>query len=285
MVYDAQLRKQFKRSARRSIAQAFWPAMMATVLALLPAGLISIIYNQGVKRANPPELALIFLVYLAAMLLVATPLQFGSMHYYTARARGEIVPISTLFVCFSDMTQYKNSIKLCLATLVRSIGWVLLEIAAMIPMCAVLVYSMVAETRLGVVMMYAFLDEGRMPNFLPEPDVTEVGVLLGSLLLVVVVSMVVSVKLRRYDAAAIRLIDDPSMSAWEATGECAVTFRRHNWELFVFDLSFILWDLLTIITVGIAGIYVQTYQTMAYINYFDALRQHELGIPPVSLEG
>ena len=49
----------------------------------------------------------------------------------------------------------------------------------------------------------------------------------------------------------------------------------------MFDLSFIPWMLLGIITFGIGMIYLEVYLNMAFVDYFDALRQHELGVPPM----
>lgn len=267
MAYDAQLRKQFKLSARRSIAQAFWPTMGAVILEMLPGVLLSIIFNQGTSGVDTGRATLFLLVYVVVMIFAIIPLQFGAMHYYTARARGQLVPVSTIFVCFGDGSQYKNALKLCFSILGRSIGWIVLEIVAAVPFCMVLVDELVREATAG-----------------SAPSSTTVASILISLLIFVAVSLLVMVKIRRFDGAYIRLIDDPTMSAWQATRECTVTFRGHNWELFVFDLSFLLWDLLTIITLGIVGIYLNAYMNMSFVNYFDALRQHELGIPPVSFE-
>jgi uncharacterized membrane protein len=265
MAYDANLRKQFKRSAKTNLMQAFWPAMAASVLVMLPSALLSVIYNRVVNAGTAVTTTdlLLMLIYIAAMLFVVVPLQFGLWHYYTARARGQIVPISTVFICFEDMTQYKNSLKLFFALLGRSIGWVVLDVLAAVPVFAV-----------------AFLT---IVNY-QVPDAKTALLLVLLALLFLVVSLFVSVKIRRYDGAYIRLIDDPTLSAWQASGECAATFRQHNWELFVFDLSFILWGLLSIITLGVVGVFLEAYNAMAFVNYFDALRGHELGTPPSSFE-
>ena len=88
---------------------------------------------------------------------------------------------------------------------------------------------------------------------------------------VCVVSVWASVKMRRYDGAYICLIDTPDASVWKATGACAKIFKNHNWELMVFDLSFLLWNCLTAITFGVVGLYVIPYQEIAFVHYFDAL--------------
>ena len=47
----------------------------------------------------------------------------------------------------------------------------------------------------------------------------------------------------------------------------------HKWEYFIFNLSFIGWDLLVIITLGIAAIWVVPYETTAKIMYYDELKK------------
>ena len=88
MAYDAQLRKQFKRAARISLAQAFWPAMGAVLLVMLPSFLLSIIYQRGVT-GNPGQIVTVMLIYVLALIFVVVPLSFGAMHYYVARARAD----------------------------------------------------------------------------------------------------------------------------------------------------------------------------------------------------
>lgn len=263
MAYDAQLRKQFKRAARTSLAQAFWPAMGAVLLTLVPSILLSIIYERGI-HGNSEQIIMVMAIYILALIFVVVPLSFGAMHFYVARARGQLAPVSTIFVCFGDGTQYKNSLKLCFSIFGRSIPWALLQGVAAGIWAAVTIFMIVKPV-----------------YYNRTPSGTEILLFLALTLVLIVISIFISVKIRRYDGAYIRLIDDPSMSAWQATGECADTFRGHNWELMIFDLSFIPWMLLGIITLGIGLIYLEAYLNMAFVNYFDALRQHELGVPPV----
>ena len=56
MAYDAQLRKQFKRAARISLAQAFWPAMGAVLLVMLPSFSCSPLSISGESPEIPDRL-------------------------------------------------------------------------------------------------------------------------------------------------------------------------------------------------------------------------------------
>lgn len=257
MEYNEQLRRKFKWDARQSIRAKFWPTMGVSLLLMIPTGLISIIYQYQIPSSEEltylplsvmmPKILLALGLFLLAVLFICVPLEFGAKRYFVARARNQEVPVGMVFSCFGDGKSYVTSLKLAIAIFVRSLGWIALEIAG----CVVLVIA-------GVF--------------------AEINSLLLAITAIAIcaLSLWINVKIRRYDGAYIRLIDDPEMSAWQAVKECARTFYNHNWELFVFDLSFIGWELLTLITLGIAGIYLSAYSEMAFVNYFDALRCNEL---------
>ncbi len=272
MIYDADLRRQFKRSARDSIRERFWPTMGASLLVTIPALLLSLIFNFSMPRNSEMyysaqvldvmgRIGGASLFYLLLCFFVLLPISFGGMYYYTKRARGEETSPSMVFHCFGSGKAYGNALKLALSIFVRSIGWGILE-------CLV-IFIWVA----GLIFAGIFMDEGG--SAAPFILVMLIGGVLA-----IFFSLLINVKIRRYDGAYIRLIDDPDMGAWRATGECAETFRGHNWELFVFDLSFLLWEIVSVLTLGIVGIYVSAYMNMAFINYFDALREHETGVSP-----
>ncbi len=253
MAYSAELRKEFKATARARIRENFWPTMGAVILGAVPGVLGSIVYERGQGVAAA-------LLYFIILFFVVLPMQFGMMHFYVARSRGQEVPLSTIFCCFGHGRSYRNSLLLAIAIVIRSIGWCVLEVLAVVAFAAL----MVATGTIGM------LDGNRMAF----TGVVVLGMALSGAVLIVV-SAIVNVKIRRYDAAYVLMIDNPEGSVWKATGKCAALFREHNWELFVFDLSFILWVLGTVCTFGILGIYLSAYQDMAYVRYVDALRRNK----------
>lgn len=258
MAYSAELRQEFKATARERIREYFWPTMGAVVLGAIPALLGSVVSQRGQGTAAA-------LLYVAIAFFVVLPMQFGMMHFYVARARGQEAPVSDIFCAFGNGRTYRNSLMLAVAIFIRSIGWWLLEALAVVAFAAL----MVATGTIGM------LDGNRMAF----TGVVVLGMALSGAVLIVV-SAIVNVKIRRYDAAYVLMIDNPERSVWEATGECAALFREHNWELFVFDLSFILWVLGTLCTFGILGIYLTAYQNITYVRYVDALRQNKSGFAP-----
>ncbi len=59
----------------------------------------------------------------------------------------------------------------------------------------------------------------------------------------------------------------------ETMKKSATMMDGHKWEYFVFQLSFIGWYLLGIITLGIAYIWILPYVTVAEINYYEELKK------------
>lgn len=250
MVYRPDLRQQYKAQARARIRENFWPTIGATLILLIPLLLISLILESGTSNMSDTptmeELVRMYRalgIYLLASLFIGCPIQFGAKQYYIARARGQQVSVWTVASCFSSGKKYLTAIKLELCIFVRSLGWVILLIAGIFGASALVLIS--------------------------------AGLFLLGLVALIPLSLLVSVKVRRYDGAFIYMTDMPNASVWQATGTCVPIFRNHNWELLVFDLSFILWQLLSVVTLGIGALYVTPYQEIAFTNYFDALSHRD----------
>ena len=265
MIYDARARKDYKAQARADIRKKFWPTIGAVILASIPLILMSIIMAIGMDGLDSLNNASGFdavlsaygkfakygALYAVIYFFVGSPITFGAKHYYVSRARGEDSTVGLIFQPFTSGKSYLTSLKLSLSIGIRSLGWLVITYAVtlvgLIPLCS-----------------FAFMngDSGYV-----------LFVILTIVYVVVlcVVAVWASVKIRRYDGAYICMIDTPDASVWQATGACAKIFKNHNWELFAFDLSFFLWECLTAITFGIVGLYVTPYQEIAFIHYFDAL--------------
>lgn len=69
------------------------------------------------------------------------------------------------------------------------------------------------------------------------------------------------------------LNDHPEYSATQAITESRKMMKGHKWELFVLYLSFIGWDLLSFLTLGILEIvYVAPYRAAAVAGFYDAIK-------------
>lgn len=76
----------------------------------------------------------------------------------------------------------------------------------------------------------------------------------------------------RYRFALYNLCDDPSLGVMEALNMSKAQTRGHKWQLFVLDLSFIGWNLLCLLTLGILSIWIMPYVQQTDIGYFEAIK-------------
>ena len=77
----------------------------------------------------------------------------------------------------------------------------------------------------------------------------------------------------RYRFALYNLCENPQLSASEALNMSKAQTRGHKWELFVLDLSFIGWNLLCGLTLGILSIWIMPYIQQTDIGYFEACKK------------
>lgn len=81
------------------------------------------------------------------------------------------------------------------------------------------------------------------------------------------------VKIYSYRMVPYILAEDPSTDRKTALTRSRAMMNGHKWEAFVFDLSFIGWHLLSIITCGIAGlVYVNPYMYLADAGLYRTLK-------------
>lgn len=68
------------------------------------------------------------------------------------------------------------------------------------------------------------------------------------------------------------LLDKPELSATEAINESRSMMDGHKMELFLLDLSFIGWILLSMLTCGILVLYVTPYMQAAHAEFYRTLK-------------
>ena len=99
--------------------------------------------------------------------------------------------------------------------------------------------------------------------------VTESSVLmlLGGLL-IVCGAVIETVVAYRYRLAVYILLDNPDMSTLAAITASKQTMVGHKWELFVLDLSFLGWWILSAFTLGILSLWVAPYAGCTEANFY-----------------
>ena len=74
----------------------------------------------------------------------------------------------------------------------------------------------------------------------------------------------------RYRFALYNLLENPELSASQAIALSCIQTSGMKGQLFMLDLSFIGWALLTVFTAGIAGLYLTPYVQLADLGYYEA---------------
>ncbi len=81
------------------------------------------------------------------------------------------------------------------------------------------------------------------------------------------------IKLYSYRMVPYILADDPTIGGKDAITLSRQMMNGHKWNTFVLDLSFIGWELLSILTVGLVGLfYVKPYEAATGAELYKALR-------------
>ena len=69
------------------------------------------------------------------------------------------------------------------------------------------------------------------------------------------------------------MAENPELSVIDVLKESAKIMKGHKFELFVLQLSFLGWMILTLITFGIVGLYVVPYYNATLTNYYLSIKQ------------
>ncbi len=85
----------------------------------------------------------------------------------------------------------------------------------------------------------------------------------------------------RYRFALYNLLENPELSPMEAIRMSSAQTAGFKWDLFVLDLSFLGWGLLSLLTLGILDIWLNPYYRQTDIGYFRSIKRIKgIGLPP-----
>lgn len=86
---------------------------------------------------------------------------------------------------------------------------------------------------------------------------------------------IVGIAVKRYSYYMVPFIaaENPGLTARQAISLSRRMMKGHKWECFVFELSFAGWEILSMMTLGLFGIfYTNPYKTAAFTQYYAGLR-------------
>ncbi len=87
--------------------------------------------------------------------------------------------------------------------------------------------------------------------------------------------VVMMIKTYSYRMAAYFLLDDPSCTARQAITQSKTIMVGEKWRLFVLDLSFLGWAIVTVFTAGILLIWLTPYMNVTEANFYNYLTTPE----------
>ncbi len=94
-----------------------------------------------------------------------------------------------------------------------------------------------------------------------------------AIIAIVVATIIVVLGMSQADYYFVR---NKEMSPVECIKQSFNVMSGNKGELFVLQLSFILWNLLVVVTFGIAGIYVYPYEELTYVEFFKSINGEEI---------
>lgn len=189
---------------------------------------------------------------LAVSLFITMPLTFGILDWYRELSLGNRQSVGAIFNYFSSGSLYGRALKVSISYTVKLLLWMLLVDAAYFFLsfgCISLAYW--AEVRGGAGL-------GAIAILLTV--VLSVLMILAMLLIVARYTLTIYTSIRNKD--------------WKNREVFRVStgyMKGHYWETIGYELSFLPWYLLMILTCGILVIYVAPYKMSADILYYNYL--------------
>lgn len=86
------------------------------------------------------------------------------------------------------------------------------------------------------------------------------------------------IKSYSYSMASYILAENPNMTAREAIKESMRIMEGHKMDLFILQLSFLGWAILTAFTFGLAGIYVIPYMQQTFVNFYNSIKGNNIEV-------
>lgn len=167
-----------------------------------------------------------------------------------------------------DVSVYLNS-PLSLPTAVSGFISIVVSLVAVVLSAGYILYAM--NVRKGLETPYSTMFDGFLfvGKIILLQIVISIFVFLWSLLFIIP-GIIAGY---RYRFALYNLCENPEMGVMEALNMSKAQTRGHKWELFVLDLSWIGWNILCALTLGILSIWITPYIQQTDIGYFQAIKE------------
>ena len=169
---------------------------------------------------------------------------------------------------FSQYLQFSGPL-VQLPPLIAGFLSIVLSLVSMVLSAGYVLYTM--RVRKGMIAPYTTLFDGFL--FVGKIILLEIVISIFVFLWTLLFIIPGIVAGYRYRFALYNLCENPEIGVMEALNMSKAQTRGHKWELFVLDLSFIGWNLLCSLTLGILSIWIMPYIQQTDIGYFQAIKQ------------
>lgn len=196
--------------------------------------------------------ALSSLLTVAVSLFITMPLTFGILDWYRELSLGNRQSVGAIFNYFSSGGLYARALKVSLSYSVKLLLWTLL-----------------IEVVYGF-LMFGCIYFGYWSDYV---GVAAIGMLVILLAILVSVAMLLAMLLvtARYTLTIYTSVRNKEWKNREVFRVSTGYMKGHYWETIGYELSFLPWYLLTVLTCGILVIYLAPYKMSADILYYNYL--------------
>lgn len=205
--------------------------------------------------------------YLFTLLYLAIGLVLDSLDWLTSGSSDVLVYMET-YMPEVDVSFYPTS-PLSLPPVVSGFISIVVSLVAVVLSAGYILYAM--SVRKGLETPYATMFDGFLfaGKIILLSIVQYIFIFLWSLLFIIP-GFIAGY---RYRFALYNLCENPEMGVMEALNMSKAQTRGHKWELFVLDLSWIGWNILCTLTLGILSIWIAPYIQQTDIGYFQAIKE------------
>lgn len=255
--YDRKsIRKQLKQNAKAVLHRDLWGnvGLQAPVIFVLYLEfLVSFLMDENNTATTPLILNLILSIVGTIVVIYA---QYIQSYQSIKQLRDETVtarPMQSWFKTYLTKSWQKTLWLSVWMIAIYLIGWAIL---------AFLGELMIQASAL--IMIIAQLSYTIVPSFV-------YWLLAIGIILLVVFTFIYIIKWYKYILVPFVGYNDQSLKGFQLIAKSRELMVGHRWELFVMQLSFFWWGLLTLITLGLAGFYTIPYMVLTLAGYFDVL--------------
>ena len=264
-------RASIKLQSKQQLQGKIWMTFLCVLVASLIGGAIGGIPSKVMQYTDSGIVWFIaWAVYVAALIMITMPINVGLTKVYLNITYGYKPSLATLFEPFGK--NYKNSVLTPLLVSVYEFLWYIPFFIVSIIISAIVFAG--AIYTIGEDIMDLFL-YGDMPSSGSIAGV--IGALFGIYLIILLMMIPYIIIVNAYAQAVYVLCEYPDMTPSQCISASKAMMKGRRWELFVLNLSFILWYLLVVVTFGLAIVYVGPYVSVTLTNYYHRIKGGYVG--------